>query len=75
MPLISKFLYTDKVKSGLSRNLKHFQDNKERLNQMYSYESAKNFTKNMDKLNNDLSFTEFLSIITQIGKSLTKYKI
>lgn len=78
MPLISKFLYIDKVKSTLSKNLKYFNDNKDRLKNMYSYELAKNFTKNIQNLLNDLSFMDFLNTIIQIGKKIffssTRYR-
>lgn len=68
MPVVSRYLYTDQVKSALGRAHKHFEETKERNKQiMFSYELAKNFAKNMMRLSGKISFTDFLAILTQIG--------
>lgn len=70
MPLISKFLYTEKVKSVLSKAAKHFEDNKERMNLMYGYELGKNVAKNLLKLESELSLLDFVTLVTQVGNIL-----
>lgn len=67
MPLISKFMYTEKVKSAFSKAAKHFEDNKERMNLMYSYELAKNVAKNLLKFESQLSLLDFVTLVTQVG--------
>lgn len=68
MPLISKFLYTDKVRSALAKCVRHFADNKERQLDRFSFDLAKNLVKNAPRLTADMSFGEFLATVTQIGK-------
>lgn len=68
MPLISKFLYTDKVRSALAKCVRHFVENKERQQDCFSFELAKNLVKNMPRLTTDMSFSEFLVTVTEIGK-------
>lgn len=68
MPLLSKYLYTDQVKSALGRVHRHAEESKERNKEMmFSYELAKNFAKNMFRLNVKFSFADYLAILTQIG--------
>ena len=52
--------------------LKYFVDNKERLDNMYSYELAKNFAKNMQRLQDDTTLVHFLDIVIEIGEYVFK---
>lgn len=70
MPLISKFLYADKVRSALAKCVRHFSENKARQQDRFSFELAKNLVKNAPRLTSGdmMSFTEFLATVTEIGE-------
>lgn len=69
MPLVSKFLYTDKVKSALAKCVRHFSEHKERANERFSFDLARMFVKNAPRLTAaDQSFGDFLATVTQIGE-------
>lgn len=70
MPLISKFLYADKVRSALAKCVRHFSENKARQQDRFSFELAKNLVKNAPRLTSAdmMSFTEFLATVTEIGE-------
>lgn len=69
MPLVSKFLYTDRIKSALSKCARHFVEHKERSNERFSFELARMFVKNAPRLTGagEPAFGDFLATVTQIG--------
>lgn len=68
MPLVSKFLYTDKIKSALAKCVKHFNEHKERSDERFSFDLARMFVKNSPRLTApNQTFADFLATVTQIG--------
>lgn len=68
MPLVSKFLYTDRIKSALAKCTRHFAEHKERSNERFSFDLARMFVKNAPRLTGaDQTFGDFLATVTQIG--------
>ncbi|OMJ84458.1 hypothetical protein SteCoe_14412 [Stentor coeruleus] len=72
--IFSQFLYDDHVYSQLVKDRKFFVNNREALNQMYSYDRAENFLREVKKLGvfdkNLTLIDKFRILITQIGNTL-----
>lgn len=65
-------MFDEHIKSKLHKDIKFFNENKSKLNQMYPYERAEKFNFNIRRLglNEDgLSYLDlFRKLITEIGK-------
>ncbi|EFA80426.1 hypothetical protein PPL_07260 [Heterostelium album PN500] len=72
--IFSEFLFDDQIKSRLYKNLKYFRENKEQLGNMYPYEMAIEFEKDIRQLGiteAGLSFLDqFRILITYIGNAM-----
>lgn len=70
----SQFIYDEQIKSRLARDLKHHRDNLESNNQIYSYDRANAFNRDIKKLginDNGESFLDlFRKLVSQIGNSM-----
>lgn len=72
--VVSQFLFDEKIKSKLLKDLSYFKTNEERLDSKYPYKRALSFNDNVRKLGlvEDNSFLDLFRItITEIGKTLT----
>ena len=72
--IFSQFLYDDHIYSQLVKDKKFFENNREALNQMYQYDRAENFLRDVKKLGvfekNITLIDKFRILITQIGNTL-----
>ena len=72
--IFSQFLYDDHIYSQLVKDRKFFENNREQLNQMYQYDRAENFLRDVRKLGmlekNMTLIDKFRLLITQIGNTL-----
>lgn len=72
--IFSQFLYDDHIYSQLLKDRKYFVANREALNQMYQYDRAENFLREVKKLGvlgkNVTLIDKFRILITQIGNTL-----
>ncbi|EGG20814.1 hypothetical protein DFA_00679 [Cavenderia fasciculata] len=72
--IFSEFLFDDQIKSRLYKNLKYFRENKEKLDNMYPFDLAVEFEKDIRQLGlteAGLSFLDqFRILITHIGNAM-----
>eukprot|EP00163_Fabomonas_tropica_P009505 TRINITY_DN1931_c0_g1_i1.p1 TRINITY_DN1931_c0_g1~~TRINITY_DN1931_c0_g1_i1.p1 ORF type:complete len:1034 (-),score=307.02 TRINITY_DN1931_c0_g1_i1:86-3187(-) len=72
--IFSQFLYDDHIKSRLIKDIRYYKENREKLNNMYPYDRAEKFHKDIRKLgvNKDGSsyLDRFRQLITEIGNAL-----
>ena len=72
--IFSQFLYDDHIYSQLVKDRKFFENNREQLNQMYQYDRAETFLRDVRKLGmlekNMTLIDKFRLLITQIGNTL-----
>jgi len=72
--IFSQFLYDDHIKSRLYKDIKYFKENRDQHNNMYPFERAKKFNKDIRKLgvsDSGLSFfDQFRILVTQIGNAM-----
>lgn len=72
--IFSQFLFDDYIKSHLYRDVKFFKDNRTQLENMYSYDRAELFNKEIRKLGmsakNESYMDQFRSLITEIGNAM-----
>lgn len=70
----SQFIYDERIKSRLAKDLKHHRDNIEKNNQVYSYDRANAFNRDIKKLgmndNGESFLDQFRKLISQIGNSM-----
>lgn len=70
----SQFIYDEQIKSRLARDLKHHRDNLERNNQIFSYDRANAFNRDIKKLgmtaNGESFLDQFRKLVSQIGNSM-----
>lgn len=70
----SQFMYDEQIKSRLARDLKYHRDNLEKNNQVYSYDRANVFNRDIKKLgmngNGESFLDQFRKLISQIGNSM-----
>ena len=68
-------MYDEHIKSRLSKDLRYFRENKEKLEQKYPYERANKFNKGIRNLGLNSEGQSYLDqfriLITHIGKDLT----
>jgi WASH complex subunit 7 len=69
--VVSQYLYDDRIKSRLIKDMRFFQETKEQSEQKYPFPRAEKFNQGVRKLgasSEGLSYLdEFRSVITQIG--------
>lgn len=72
--IFSQFIYDERIKSRLAKDLKNHRDNLERNGQNYSYDRANAFNRDIKKLglaeNGESFLDKFRNLITQIGNSM-----
>jgi len=72
--IFSQFLYDEHIKARLYKDIKFFRENRDSLSNMYPFERAKKFNKDIRKLgvsDNGHSFLDqFRVLITQIGNAM-----
>eukprot|EP01133_Synstelium_polycarpum_P004078 gene4078-4750_t len=72
--IFSEFLYDDQIRSRLYKNIKYFRENKESLGNMYPFELATEFERDIRQLGiseTGLSFLDqFRILITHIGNAM-----
>lgn len=72
--IFSQFLFDDYIKSHLYRDVRYFKDHRTELENMYSYERAELFNRDIRKLGtNDKNQTymdQFRGLITEIGNAM-----
>lgn len=72
--IFSQFIYDERIKSRLAKDLKHHRDNIEKNNQVYSYDRANVFNRDIKKLglndNGESFLDQFRRLISQIGNSM-----
>jgi WASH complex subunit 7 len=72
--VFSQFLYDDHIKSPLIKDAHFYRDNKEKLDNIYPYERAEKFNKDIKKLGvnaKGLSYLDqFRELVTTIGNTL-----
>ena len=70
----SQFIYDEQIKSRLTRDFKHHRDNLEENNQIYSYDRANAFNRDIKKLgmneNGESFLDQFRKLVSQIGNSM-----
>ncbi|CAO1421142.1 unnamed protein product [Diamesa serratosioi] len=72
--VFSQFIFDERIKSRLAKDLKHYRDNIDRNHQIYSYERANAFNRDIKKLgltNTGESFLDqFRKLVSHIGNSM-----
>lgn len=70
----SQFIFDERIKSRLAKDLKHHRDNVEKYLQIYSYDRANAFNRDIKKLGlNDKGesfLDQFRKLVSQIGNSM-----
>jgi WASH complex subunit 7 len=77
--VVSQYLYDDRIKSRLIKDMRFFQETKEQSEQKYPFSRAEKFNQGIRKLgasSEGLTYLdEFRSVITQIGMNTIKNNI
>jgi WASH complex subunit 7 len=70
----SQFIFDERIKSRLAKDLKYYRDNSDKNRQVFSYDRANSFNRDIKKLganeNGESFLDQFRKLITQIGNSM-----
>lgn len=70
----SQFIFDERIKSRLAKDLKHYRDNLETNKQVYNYDRANAFNRDIKKLgateSGESYLDQFRKLISQIGNSM-----